>query len=405
MQLRLEKSDQKLLLWSGALMLAIIVALALSSHDQDDSGIPSTYSPQSSGAKAAFLLLQREGYNVERWERSPAELPPNAEESVLVLARPTDFPSPDERSALEGYLNRGGRILAIGPSISLFVPRAQTQPEFAADPLWKEYHPQRLSAVTRGGLIQMSPDAYWDHASTLYSTHYADDQGRPLVVSYKVGKGQVIWWASSIPLTNAGISASGNLALLLNSLGDRHTHIYWDEYFHHIRRTLLSYATERPILFGLLQAGLVGLALLMTHSRRNGPIYSPGEPSRLSPLEFVETLGGLYHRAHHTRTALDIPYARFRMLATRQLGVKADVAAVDLARAIRNRLHSQDMALESLLKSIESALYDPDLTERTALKLAQQLSVHAHNLQLMSHQQQETKAHAYSASGTHAWKN
>jgi hypothetical protein len=259
--------------------------------------------------------------------------------------------------------------------------------------------------VTRGGTIQMSPAAYWDHASTLYSTHYADDLGRPLVVSYKVGKGQVIWWASSIPLSNAGISASGNLALLLNSLGDRHRHIYWDEYFHGVRRTLLSYAAERPILFGLLQAALVGLALLMTHSRRNGPIYSPGEPSRLSPLEFVETLGGLYQRAHHTRTALDIPYARFRMLATRQLGVKADVTAVDLARAIRNRLHYQDTALESLLKTIESALYDSDLTERTALELAQQLSVHAHNLQLMSHQQQETKAHAHGASGTHTWKN
>ncbi len=405
MPLRLDKSDRRLLWWAGGLLVPVIFAIALSSADEPDSGIPSTYSPQSHGAKAAFVLLQQAGYNVERWERPPVELPGKAAQTVLVLAHPTDFPSPEEKKALEQYLDRGGTVLATGPIASLFVPQAHTQPEVSLDPTWKEYRPQLVSPLTRGGAVQMSPAAYWDHTSTRYSEHYAAEDGRPVIVSYKVGNGKVIWWASSTPLSNAGISSSGNLPLLLNSLGDSRTHVYWDEYFHGVRRSVLSYATERPVLFGLLQSGLVALALLVTYSRRNGPIHPPDEPSRLSPLEFVQTLGGLYRRAHHTSTALEIPSTRFRMITTRQLGLALDVPAADLARAIYRRLNYQDDALQDLLKNIETAMYAPDLTEAKALELVQQLSVHTRNLQSISYQQQETTAHAHGASGNYSRKN
>jgi hypothetical protein len=228
----------------------------------------------------------------------------------------------------------------------------------------------------------MAAAGYWEHPSTAILVHYAAEDERPVIVSYAVGKGQVIWWAASTPLTNAGISSSGNLALLLNSLGDPGTHVYWDEYFHGIRRTLLSYAFEWPAFLALVQGGLVVLALLFTYSRRNGPIYPRDEPSRLSPLEFVETLGGLYQRAHHTRTALEVPYTQFRALATRRLGLKADLPAPDLARAIRNRFNLPDDALQDLFKDIEAAMYDPELTEAGALRMVQQLNLHARSLQL-----------------------
>jgi hypothetical protein len=293
-----------------------------------------------------------------------------------------DFPTAKEKIALEQYLDRGGKILATGPNISLFLPRAQTTREFSPDLTWKEYRPQILSSLTRGGSIKMAAAGYWEHPSTAILVHYAAEDERPVIVSYTVGKGQVIWWAASTPLSNAGITSAGNLALLLNSLGDSGTHIYWDEYFHGIRRTLLSYAFEWPTLLALVQGGLVVLALLVTYSRRNGPIYPRDEPSRLSPLEFVETLGGLYQRAHHTRTALEVPYTQFRFQATRRLGLKADLPAPDLARAIRDRFNLRDDALQDLFKDIEASMYDPELTEAEALRMVQQLSLHAHSLQL-----------------------
>lgn len=406
MPLNLDKSDRRLLLWAALIFLPMIVALAaLSSNDEQDTGVPSSYSAQSSGAKAAYILLGDLGYRVERWDRPPDQLPAEPGHTVLVLAAPTLPPSREERLALKTYLNRGGKILATGSWAASYLPQAETVHEPVPEPIAKQYEPQMVSSLTRGGAIRMSPNGYWKQATTGVLVHYSD-QDRPIVVSYKSGKGQVIWWGASTPLSNSGISKSGNLPLLLNSLGQAgDTHVFWDEYFHGSRGSMRSYLGTAPVFWGLLQGALVVLALLLTYSRRNGPIYPVDEPSRLSPLEFVETLGALYRRAHATRAALEVPYSRFRMLAARQLGMKTDVPAADLARAVRNRLGYRDDSLRDLLLRIEAAMYDPHLREDTALELVQKLSLHTRDLRLISFERQEIASHANSVPGAHTRTN
>ncbi|HWX54196.1 MAG TPA: DUF4350 domain-containing protein [Verrucomicrobiae bacterium] len=403
MPLALVKSDRRLLFWTGLIVLVIIVVLAWKAQSQDqDSGIPSSYSAQSHGAKAAFLLLQETGYNAERWERPPRDLAVDSGPAVLVLADPTDFPSPEERRDLERFVRSGGRILATGSFVSFFLPDAKTEREPLPSPEYLEFEPRNLTSLTRAGKIQMSPAAHWDSTAVKYLVHYSDGD-RPVVVSYKVGRGEVIWWASSIPLNNAGIAKSGNLGLLLNSVGNpKDVHVLWDEYFHGYRRTLGSYMGEPPVLYGLVQCGIVLLALLFTHSRRNGPIRAWNEPTRLSPLEFVTTLGNLYRRAHAVQTALDVPYARFRSQTIRQLGLRADVSAGDLARSIRSRLGYKDPGLEKTLVAIEASKRGTELSEEQALELVQQLSRHAYNLKFIASEEQEIALHADSVPGTHA---
>jgi hypothetical protein len=401
----IDKSDRKLLIWAGVFMVLVVVALAVVSPDEDESAVPSTYSAQARGAKAAFLLLQDAGYKVERWEQSPSQLPEDPAHTVLVLASPFRSPLPEEKTALQNYLNRGGKILATGANASFYLPHAETDAEMLPAPSWKEYQPQMLTPLTRGGTIQMSPTAYWKGPSTASLAHYVDD-GRPIVVSYKVGLGEVIWWGANTPLTNAAISKAGNLALLLNSLGEANeVHILWDEYFHGASRPLSAYMGDPPLRYGLLLGFLIFLALIFTFSRRNGPIHPLPEPSRLSPLEFVHTLGKLYRRANAVHSALAIPYARFRTLATRQLGINTDIPAADLAHAVKNRLRYKDDSLANLLQQIENALHAPELAEPYALNLAQQLSFHTRNLKLISTQRQETNLHAERVPGAHARTN
>jgi hypothetical protein len=407
--LKIEKADRRLLMWAALIFVPLIVALALLSSGESDSGDPSSYSSQASGSKAAYLLLQDMGYKIERWEQSPTELAPDPQRTVLVLVNPFRPPSSEEKDALQLYLNRGGRILITGSTTNIYLRQAESQPELLTEPIPQEYQPQLVTSLTRGGAISMSPSAYWKHCSTNCLVHYADDRSgdaRPIVVSYQVGKGQVIWWAASTPLNNGGIASSGNMELLLNSIGAAgDNHVLWDEYFHGVQRTAGSYLRETPVLLGLAQGALAVLALLLTYSRRNGPIYPPDSPSRLSPLEFVETLGGLYRRAHVTRAALEVPYLRFRMLASRQLGLKTDVPAADLARAIRNRLGYKNDDLRDLLVRIEAALYDPELQEGAALELVQQLHSHARRLQLISFEQQEIVSHANRVPGARSRTN
>ncbi len=397
--MKIEKSDRRLLTWVALFLLPLIVALAFLSQDEEESSIPSTYSAQTYGAKAAYLLLEDLGYKVERWQQPPSDLPADPSRTVLVLAGPYRPPLPEEKNALQLYLSRGGRVLITGASPWMYLPQAEVNAESLPEPKWREYQPQLLTPLTRGGAIQMSPVAYWKDSSTAYLVHYADED-RPIVVSYKFGNGEVIWWGASTPLTNAAISKSGNLALLLNSLGQPgDVHIFWDEYFHGYQNSFSGYLGEKPILFGILQCLLVFAALLFTFSRRNGPIHPLPEPSRLSPLEFVHTLGRLYHRAHAVHSALAVPYTRFRALATRQLGINADVSAMELARALKARFHYKDDELLELLQRIEAALHNSELSERAALALAQQLAHYTQNLK------QENIAHADSLPRAYARTN
>jgi hypothetical protein len=390
MPIILEKSDRRLLLWVGAILFILIVALVvLSPQDEESSSTPSTYSSVSSGAKAAYLFLEEQGYKVERWEKSPVELPADPTNTILVLALPFAPANKLEKNALELYLAQGGKILVTGSVISFYLPDADVEPEPAPSILPKEYQPEVPSSLTRGGAIKMSPSGYWKTVSSKYIVHYADE-GKPIVVSYKVGKGEVIWWAASRPLTNIGIRESGNFGLLLGSLGNsKDVRILWDEYFHGYQRSMMSYIAEPPLKYGFLQFCLVVSALLFTFARRNGPIRPLYEASRLSPLEFVHTLGGLYQRAKATETALEVPYNRFRSLLTKRLGMKADAPSQDLAKAARARLGYKDADLEKTLQDIEKSFHALNLTDATALDLVQRLNRHTNNLKLIPQEEQE----------------
>ena len=389
MQIKLDKSDRRLLMWTGLILLPLVVLLALFSDNEQDSGIPTTYSSTSSGAKAAYLYLKEEGYNVERWENPPVSLPEEAENTVLVLASPEGVPSPSDKNALQLYLSRGGRVLATGYSCAWFLPKTDITPELLPDAVWKEYQPQIVSPLARAGKIKMSPTAHWGQATAGQVVHYADGD-KPIVVSYKIGSGEVIWWAANQPLSNAGINQEGNLSLLLNSLGSsKNTRILWDEYFHTAHLAQFSSDWEPPLKYGFWQCLLVFVALVLTFGRHNAPIRHLTEPSRLSPLEFVHTLGNLYRRANATRTALEVPFNRFRALLIKRLGLRNDVSSSELLAAAQKKLGYRDPDFENTLKQVVNGLGDPEIKEAKVLELAQKLNQHARNLKLIVVKEEE----------------
>lgn len=384
MQIKLEKSDRRLLLVTGIIVASLVVVLALLSNTDQDTGIPTTYSATSTGAKAAYLYLKEQGYDVERWEDPPDDLPKDAENTVLVLASPGGAPTSMDKSALEMYLSRGGKILATGYSCSWFLPKTNIVIDFLPGAVWKDYEPLIISPLARAGTIKMSPAAHWGDPEPGYVVHYAES-GKGIVVSYRVGNGEVIWWAANQPLSNAGISQAGNLTLLLNSLGgSKSARILWDEYFHSAHFSRTGSLWLAPLKFGFWQCLVVFAALVLTFGRHNAPIRHPHEPSRLSPLEFVHTLGNLYRRAGSTRTALEVPYNRFRALLIKRLGLRNDVSSAELLEAARKKFGYRDPDFDETVRQILNALNDPDIKETRALELVQKLNRHTRNLKLVS---------------------
>ncbi len=379
----LDAKDRKLLLWGLGLGIALAVATGflLPNGNSNDNPLPSSYLAGQHGARAAYETLLRSGYPLERWERPLTELAATAgPQTVVIFAQPFSR-EPDDIKAVRQIVERGGRVLSTGFWGGFILPgEASDSPRefnFAACKL----DPEGLNALAGTGEVWMVPEATWQVGNPAHRVDF-NCAGNPTVVEYDWGKGHIVWWASSTPLENGSLSRAHNLDLLLNSLGPRDGHqFYWDESLHGEIRSTWSYASGPSLT--LLWVGMLGMVVLivLSFSRRSGPVREPLPAARATPIEFIEALGSLYRKAGASSTALSIAWERFRRYSLRLCGLrgsKMDAAA--LAAVIRRRFPTADAALEADLASCEAALWSDNLNPKQALKLVQLLYRHRRQL-------------------------
>jgi len=372
----LSRKDRKLFLGAGLVfVLLVAAALLFGSGEPGRAEYPSTYSSSSGGAKAAYLLLWDTGYRVQRWERPLNDLP-QAKAKTLILAEPEEAPTREERERLQAFVSEGGRVIATGFFAGTFLPVNESVPDFLAPVTWKKASALAPSRITRAApQIMMAPHAYWRSVSAAYPL-YGDGE-HALVVKYPFGKGEVLWWASATPLTNAGLKEPGNLEFFLACLGDQRSEILWDEYIHGYRQTLAASIVRSPAKWLFLQLFLLAITVVATFSRRSGPTFVPSSDVRLSPIEFVQTLGGLYQRAGTASVAVEICYRRFRFWLTKRLGMAGNVSVEELASAVQSRWGLDDDHFVATMKHCEAAGSDPYLAAPVALHLVQELDGYA----------------------------
>ena len=376
MPLKIDPRDRKLLLGAGIVFVLLITGAMIFGGDAGQKQeTPSSYSTASGGAKAAYLLLSQSGYDVRRWERSLKDLPKGVG-TILILADPVEAPTREEREALKNFLSDGGRIIATGMFCGTFLPENDSVPDMLLGMTWKKASAVSPSPITRAApQITIAPQARWPSYSPAYALYGDGDE--MVVVKYPYGRGEVLWWAAATPLTNAGLKESGNLEFFLASIGGTNVTVLWDEYVHGYRESLRSSVGHSPVKWLLLQLALLALAVVATFSRRSGPISAALADARLSPLEFVQTLGGLYENAGTASIAVDINYQRFRYWLTRRLGVANNISIDDLEAAVRDRFGAKDDHFDAVLRRCESARADPYLSESEALHLVQELDGYA----------------------------
>jgi Domain of unknown function (DUF4350) len=381
----LDAGDRKLLIGAGVLLAILLVASTYLSPKQNSgrSVYPSSYSAQWDGAKAPYLLLQNLHYHVERWEQSPTEFAGTPSNEVLILAGPTQSASDEEKSAIVEFLRQGGRIVASGSGAANLLPNAPPLSESFLIEETTKFPAVLPSPLMRGApVISMFPPENWQPKSSSQLVVYGNEE-TAAVITYQVGKGGVILWGNSAPLTNGGIRESGNLPFFLNSIGPPDgVRVLWDEYFHGAHGDLWSYIVQTPLLWGALQFAIVFLAIIATYSRRQGPISVPARVSRLSPLEFVETLGDLYSSAHAGSAAVRIAYQRLRFQLTRQLGLAPNAPDADLAQSAGRALAWNEQEISATLARAERATSSAKVGDADTLQLVQEMFDYASRLEL-----------------------
>jgi hypothetical protein len=266
----------------------------------------------------------------------------------------------------------GGSILAAGMLPDSFVSQAAAT---YGDPRLggAECKAVAPTGLTRGGSISLDGELKWDSTDGSQMVHFTDPKGNAVVVSYPVGNGSVVWWASAWPLENAGIREKNNLELLLNSTAG-YKRVLWDEFYQDTRHQKVMHKPVRAYSWALAQFALIALAVVLTYSRRSGPLVPLAQPSRGSPMEFVETLASVFRRARSTHVAVEIAFQRFRQVAARRLGIRGTSNASEIVDAMSHRGIHLSEATAKLVRQSEMTVGEETLTERTAMVYVRALS-------------------------------
>lgn len=391
MPVAIDPGDRKLLIVAATLLLGLGLAGYLLSPASlgSSAGFPSSYGTNATGAKAAYLLLGEMGYRVERWTASPDELPANPRGVVLVLADPIIEPSSDEATRITAFIRRGGTVLATGFTGGNALPGHEFVPTHKPVYAFQKFRPEGATPLTRDAPeILMESNFRWGKLLPGQAKVYGDADGA-VVLSYRLGRGTAIWWADSSPLENFGLKQASNLMLFLNSVDASGgtagpTRVLWDEYYHGQRADFWSYVGRTPAPWGIVQLGVVAVAALLTFGRRSGPVRPLVTESRLSPLEFIDTLGGLYERKGASREALEIAYHRFRGALLPRLGLGPSASVDDIVQRVGERLGWTEPGFQETLERAEDGVKSASLKNDEALALVRELYDYSRRFRLQN---------------------
>jgi hypothetical protein len=378
-------SDLTVLLVAGAgTVLLTAASFMVAPPDALPRNDGSSYAAHPDGARAAFLLLRELGYDVDRSFEPVTAIRHAPKHTALVLASPSEAPSAQDVQALQTFVERGGLVLATGPVAAAFLPGVPQRTQKRGDPAALRASRARrqdraLPAALTDGVDSVDmPSATAPLAlDSRYVVIYGTDQA-PAAVTGRFESGRAVWWAGSAPLANGGIGRPQHVELLVNTLGPPGARtILWDEFYHGHTRSFWSYLAGTPVPFAMLQlAAIVGVALF-TYARRRRPISDRFVEPRTSPLEFIDTMGGLYEHARASAAAVATVYAHVRRRLLTALGLPLNTGDERLVAVAAERLAFDGTALSGALASARAASGTPDLTARQALPLVAELQAFA----------------------------
>jgi hypothetical protein len=352
----------------------------------------SSYSSRDDGAKAAFLVLKELGYDVERSLEPVADITAPPDETVLVLASPSKPPTAQDKRALRLFIEQGGIVVATGAALA-YLPELGARDGIGG--LKKDDKPTAYrrakdadDGMTKGAPeIQLAPERVYHpvHDDARPASRYEEIYSGTVedvaearyvagVLRAQFGKGQAIWWTGSTPLLNSQIKSPGHVELLLNTLGppDERT-VLWDEFGHGYQRSFASYLGGTPLPAAGAQLALIAGLAVFTFSRRRGPIHHVVKETRASPLEFVEAMAALYHKAGATRGAVETGRAHLRRRLMSAAQMPASSSDAQLAKSAATRYPIDATDVQRLLAESAAASESGTLSAGRALTLMQEL--------------------------------
>jgi len=366
-----------MLLILSAVMVVLIVGVSVfAPRDEENDPRPTTYNSGPHGAKAAYLTLESLGRKVNRWEKPLTALNEvDAARTTLVLADP-QYAGTDRdalKAELTSFLERGGRVVTTGFGGALLLPDAQALPPAMFSTGLCETIPEGQGPLARAGSVEMRNEARWGSTGPRFRVDQRCNSDG-VVAHYAVGQGEAVWWSSADPMENAELKHDGDLRLLLASVGDGRD-VLFDEALQSNTVTMWSAAKGLPLTWLAIQAAVLFVLLVLSYSRRRGPVRMPVVLPRSSPVEFAVSMGDLYGKAHATSAATSAARRRLLRVLTREAGVMQSAVQqgpAAIADALQQRLGGDWRHLAEHLETATRVATEP-LSARGGLALVRAL--------------------------------
>lgn len=384
-------SDARVVAWACVGVLAlIVVAAALAPAREDNDPVPSTWNSGSHGAKAAYLLLGELGYATARWDRPAAELNSvDAARTTLVLTESQMMDLGKEKEGIADFLNRGGWVVATGALSALMLPESHTGAPGHIYTALCYTTPQSLSGMGRAGQIAMPVPVRWKDDAAHVDQMCGEDA---VVVDYRVGKGEAVWWSSASPLSNRGLRDDADLRLLLASVGAPGRRVLFDEYIHGAREGLWATAKGTPVAALGWQLVAIALLVVLSFGRRSGPMRELARTRRNSPLEFAQSMGALYQKAGAADVAVGAAERRLMDFLHNEGGIPRETLRTTpeaIAGAVGERFSYTAPEFVMDLKAAREAEFSK-MSAKGALELVRRLDRHIDRLrERMTHSHPE----------------
>ncbi len=330
---------------------------------------PSTFFNTGSGAKAAYLVLERLGYDVVRL-REPFSPDRLAGVEVLWILEPTFGLEKDERKALSDWLESGGRLV-LAPGVRPFVARAGGDWLFdnwfntistssPAKDAWQAISQKRGESLSENdplfaGVNEMTArgESRFPNNSPLKGplanaparVFWADDLGT-VAMRVSVDEGEIIALADTHFLTNRGLDEADNAVFLAN-LARQASHatgggtVAFDEIHHGFPLSGDPWVAIAKMMlaehwgWGIVQASLVLLLALYALGVRFGRPVDVVMKQRRQHGEFAEAAGRTLHDAQANELVYRTLWQHYRGLLARSVNARPESTPAELATAIR----------------------------------------------------------------------
>ncbi len=361
---------------------------------------PSTFFNAPYGTKAAYLVLEKLGYDVRRLRR-PIDYDTLDGFGALVLLRPAHCLNEYEAGVLRDWIRQGHNLLVAPPEEPVWTEEEwneEREEECAGPYAWFRYAeadsqaeesdkqpdespprihlPEGINDLTAGDDIRFTVEhpLTWPGEESRAEIIWEDESG---VVAFQAsyGEGRIIALADVYALTNRGLGEGDHpvwLAGLAATLMQDHpaAPLAFDEYHAGFPYQPNPWLAASRLLWddrwacAVTQVLLMGMLALVANGARFGRPQRPTPRRRRTQGEFTQAAGRFLHAARARDVANSTLNGYYRERLCRALRLPPHTATAELANALRRRGRPEEADLVLQATEGGGAVGESELLQR-----------------------------------------